>query len=878
MKRVISLCLLTIVSVTSVIPAFAQASKRSSETKTKSGNAQTRFGSLRAYSDGTGVLIQWEMAAEKNNIGFTVSRTDADGTRLVTKSLISGSGAISGSAITSGEKYSFFDAEGDAQASYSVTSIQASGKSINSTSILPEYISDLRSVGSASSQELSRQVADKKSNGSIISNRLELPKTIVKEIEANQFVDDPVNHKWVISQPGVKIGVKKEGFYRVTRAELQSAGFNASGDSSLWQLYLAGVQQSIIVGPNNGDYIEFYGTGVDTPLADTRVYYLISGPAAGKRIESRGSRPTAGTVTSPSYQQTFLQSERLNYFSQVLNGNVQNYWGQPINNFFDTTVNFTLTNVDFASPNATLDVSFEGFSFDLHVVEVKINGQTLATATGNGRGPFSKLYTIPTSFLNEGANALVFHMQGQTSSFFDTVKVGFARKFGASQNRLSFFTQNYRRANIEGFSSANIRVFDMTAEGSPALMTNLNVVQNGGTFGIILPAGRGRLLYAVENSGLLQAASLTQNDPAILAAPNGVGDLIIISYKGWMAEAENWANYRRGQGFTVKVIEVSEIYDEFNYGVVNSLSIRNFLQYAASNWQTAPRYVLLLGDASYDARNYEGFGNNNFVPTQMVDTIYIETGSDDTLADFDNDGLSEMAVGRIPARTAQGITNALAKVTAYELAAQTMLSRGVLFASDQYDAANNYDFQAISTRLRSYLPPAVPVMMIARSDTPPPPDTPQTLLISSMNTGKYLVNYSGHGTLGAWVNTSFFTSNNVPALTNANNQSIFTMLTCLNGYFLHANFKSLAENLLDSTNGGAVAAWASSGETTPDVQEIMATRFFIRISGGSLERLGDIVNDAKTTIPGGTDVRLSWALIGDPMLKIRTASTGDRPQ
>lgn len=878
MKRVISLCLLTIVSVTSVIPAFAQGSKRQSETKTESGDAQTRFGALRAYSDGAGVLIQWEMAAEKNNIGFTVSRTDGDGTRIVSKSLIPGSAVIGGSARTSGDKYSFFDAQGQAQASYSVTSINANGKAINSEAVLPEYISDFRSVGSAGSDELSRQVADRKSNGAIVSNNLDLPKTIVKEIETSQLADDPVKHKLVIAQPGVKIGVRREGFYRVTRAELQTAGFNANGDSNLWQLYLAGVEQSIIVGPNNGDYIEFYGTGVDTPLTDTRIYYLISGASAGKRIESRLARPTAGTVTSPSYLQTFAQKERLNYSSQVLNGDLENYWGQPVSTFFDTTVNFTLSSVDFAAPNATLDLAFEGFSFDIHVVEVKINGHTLATANGNGRGPFSKQYAIPTSFLNEGANSLVFHMQNATTSFFDSVKVGFARKFGASQNRLSFFTQNYRIAKIEGFSTANIRVFDMTAEASPALMTNLNVVQNGGTFGITMPAGRGRLLYAVENSGLLQAASLTPNDPTLLATPGGAGDLIIISYRGWMTQAENWANYRRGQGFTVKVIEVSEIYDEFNYGVVNSVSIRNFLQYAASNWQVAPQYVLLLGDSTYDPRNYEGFGDNNFVPTHMVNTVYIETGSDDTLADFDNDGLAEMAVGRIPARTAQAVTNALAKVTAYEQAAQTMVSRGVLFASDQYDAANNYDFIAISNRLKSHLPPAVPVMMIARSDTPPPPDTPQTLLISSINSGKYLVNYAGHGTLGAWVNAGFFSSNSVPSLTNANNQSIFTMLTCLNGYFLHANFVSLAENLVNSTNGGAVAAWASTGETTPDVQEIMATRFFIRISGGSIERLGDLINDAKTTIPSGVDVRLSWALIGDPMLKVRTASTGDRQQ
>jgi hypothetical protein len=139
------------------------------------------------------------------------------------------------------------------------------------------------------------------------------------------------------------------------------------------------------------------------------------------------------------------------------------------------------------------------------------------------------------------------------------------------------------------------------------------------------------------------------------------------------------------------------------------------------------------------------------------------------------------------------------------------------------------------------------------------------------------VNYSGHGTTGAWATATFFSNNNVPQLTNANNQSIFTMLTCLNGYFLNLVNKSLAEVLLEHQNGGAVAAWASTGKTTPDVQEIMATRFFLKLGQGTIIRLGDLIKDAKNVIPGGSDVRLSWALIGDPMLKIREPQVGDRP-
>jgi hypothetical protein len=33
--------------------------------------------------------------------------------------------------------------------------------------------------------------------------------------------------------------------------------------------------------------------------------------------------------------------------------------------------------------------------------------------------------------------------------------------------------------------------------------------------------------------------------------------------------------------------------------------------------------------------------------------------------------------------------------------------------------------------------------------------------------------------------------------------------------------------------------------------------------------MGDLIADAKAQVPAGADVRLSWALLGDPMLKVR---------
>ncbi len=94
------------------------------------------------------------------------------------------------------------------------------------------------------------------------------------------------------------------------------------------------------------------------------------------------------------------------------------------------------------------------------------------------------------------------------------------------------------------------------------------------------------------------------------------------------------------------------------------------------------------------------------------------------------------------------------------------------------------------------------------------------------------------------------------------------MLTCLNGYFVTST-DSLSEVLLKNPNGGAAADWASSGLTTPDVQEVMATRFYNQIGDGNSGRIGDLIKDAKTTINFGRDVRLSWVLLGDPAMKVK---------
>ena len=869
MKKPISIFLLAILMFSTSSSALAQNARSKSRDRaiklrsTDTVQAETVFSKTDAFTTGRGVLVEWQMKAERDNLGFLVYRIDNSGTRQISPDVILGSAARVGSQPLFGESYSFYDHDGDGGSVYYIETIGMNGNRFNTSSFGTKYTAIFNSDQADLLQFGVK--GPKAPNSRLASSELLIPAELQSDIDSNSVAADPGTHRWAISQAGVKIGVRREGIYRVNRADLTANGLDPNSNPALWQLYVEGVQQSIIVG-SNGDYIEFYGKGIDTVESDTRMYYLVVGPSAGKRMQTRVIRPSVGTAVSASYDQKAVFKERTSYLSQILNGDAENYFGRAIVST-PTTYVFSTTGIDFTDTTTSIKVDFQGFSLVAHTVQITLNGNLLGTANGVSRNTFSNTFSVPTSFLVEGANSLLMSAVGPSGdvSFFDKISIDFNRTYKAEQNKLSIVSPSSRIAKLDGFSSANIRIFDITYESNATALTNYTVVPAGNGFGVNLPATRPRVLYAVEDSAVMAAASLNANDPGLLSVPSTTADLVIISYKLFLAEAETWATYRRNQGFTVKVINVDEIYDEFNYGVLSADSIKSFLNYTTGNWATSPRYALLIGDASTDSRGYQSFGFFNFVPTRMVDTIHGETGSDEAMGDFDGDGLSAIAFGRIAARSSAEVTISLTKTINFEQAlTPNPLSRGALFA---YDFPDGYDFGGMSNRLAALLPAGTPTSFVYRGT----PDA-QTTIITEINSGKFIINYSGHGTTGTWGGSNaLFDIFDVPSLTNTNGQTIFTMLTCLNGYFMNANIsnKSLAERLIDTPNSPAVAAWSSTGLTTADIQEIMATRFYSQLALGNITRMGDLVKDAKTSIPGGTDVRLSWALLGDPMLKVR---------
>lgn len=842
-----------------------------------------QFQDVVSYSDGQGAYIRWQMAFETRNLGFYVYRVTPGGYELVDQNMVGGFATKVSVPTGYGEKYEYYDPQGTFGTVYAIQAICADGRRAFSDTVRPKASSNFE-LDTGHPKAFWEQVAGN-TNGELQRTNLGLTKELKTTVSESVLPPDINTHRWVVAQPGAKIAVKEDGMYRVLRTELEAAGFNVNTNSANWRLFMEGNEQAILIGAGD-QFIEFYGRGTDTPESDTRYYYLINDSVAGKRMESKLLSNIGGPITSQSYRAVSVFKERTQYNSNIKNGEAESYWGRAI---VDASPNppiayqFSIGNIDAAIASANINVRIQGLQIFgtpiMHSVRVKLNGVELGFVNGPDQENFAADFPIATSLLIEGTNTLEFiPTTGNDFSYLDTVTVSYSRKYVAQGNRLQFYTPGYRRAEVTNFTAPNVRVFDVTYDGNPQLITNVPVIDNGGgQFSVKLPSDRAAVFYAIDKSAMLQSPAVSFNHPSTLASDQNTAQVIIISHSAsdFMSVAQSWGTYRQsasGGAFNVKVVDVADIFDEFNYGTPSAAALTAFLENAGNVWQTPkPEYVLLLGDGSYDPRNYEGFGSWNLIPIKAVNLVFQESASDEAIADFNHDGRAEMTIGRVPARNSFQLSTVFNKTQGFETPAmQNLDARGSAFA---HDCPLGFDFEAMNLALRSELGSHVPATFVRRCLGPPnpanePDPQAQANLLSALNLGPYIVNYAGHGSAGVWGATSFFSLTDVSQLANSSNQSLYTMLTCFNGYFIRPNADSLAEALLFAPNGGGAATWASTTETTPDLQMLMGSRFYNQVGAGNIKRIGGLVADAKTAVPSG-DVAYSWVLLGDPVMKVR---------
>ncbi len=831
------------------------------------------------YQDGR-VLVQWRPVYDANNLGFNVFREEGDRRILATPQLVAGSALFASASpgiLLAERSYRWWDRlpKNQRHAEYWIEELDLSGRSTWHGPILTDD-------------------ATAKPNGSFPESSRSLVLAEVGSTEISEGTTQPMDSRAMLApetaeqsslagQPVVKISVRQEGWYRVTARELATAGLDPNVTPSLLQLFADGREHPIQVFEQAGQLsaIEFYGIGTDSPYTDLRVYWLVAGSQPGQRIPVIQSSAAPGAGGSFPY--AVERKDRTVYFSALLNGEKENFFGALVTaNPVDQVLR--LQNVATGAPGeAMVAVTLQGVTALPHSVEVLLNGTALGKQSFSGQTLNTATWTVAQTQLREGENLVTLRTQGigPDISLVESIRITYWHNYNTNDTLLRLTATGNDQLTIEGFTSPVIRVLDVTDAATTGpqeiagTVRRQNRVPPNSRTRVLLPPDAGgigpysvnftvpgvgqRKLLVLSSEQIQRPVAVTVNRPSSWRAPENGADYLIITRREFFPSVEPLRALRESQGLSVAVIDVEDIYDEFSYGQKTPRALKDFLSFAAASWKKPPRFLLLVGHASFDPKNYLGLGGYDLVPTKLIDTLLMETASDDWFVESGSDGLPKLAMGRLPARDKAEADLMVSKIVAYE---QSASASWALFVSGQND--DGYDFEAASAQLRSLMPASLQVSEIRRGADPA---TAKTRLLESLRAGPKLVNYAGHGSVDLW-GGELLTDPDARALEN-DRLPVIVAMTCLNGYFQDPALDSLAESLLKAERGGAVAVWASSGWTTPPGQLLLTQQFYrFLFSGDSGTTLGEAAMRAKPAV-SDPDVRRTWILFGDPATRIK---------
>jgi hypothetical protein len=276
--------------------------------------------------------------------------------------------------------------------------------------------------------------------------------------------------------------------------------------------------------------------------------------------------------------------------------------------------------------------------------------------------------------------------------------------------------------------------------------------------------------------------------------------------------------------------------------------------------------VLLLGDASYDPRNFIGTSQPSPLPALWAKTSYLWTVSDPQLAAVNGaDSLPDLAIGRLPATTVEQAQALIAKLIAWEDSGQGLAGQATLVA-DNSDIAGDFeaDVQDIGA---SFLAGRHQLLLLSKLGAQTRPR-----ILDALNSGLSYLSYVGHGGAAVWASENVWNSFDATSLQAQSQQPLLVTMNCLNGYFVAPAFDSLSESLLKAEGRGAIASFSPSGLSLDGPAHQYHRALMAELTSGKHQTLGDAILAAQKTYAGSglmPELLGVYHLLGDPASMIR---------
>ncbi|MBN1541689.1 hypothetical protein JW992_06050 [candidate division KSB1 bacterium] len=731
-----------------------------------------------------------------------------------------------------------------------------------------------------------------------------------------------------------KLYIEQDGWYRVTGKDLRQAGVDLlSIDMRTVQLTCGSSQVPIYVQGwqdgqfNEQDGIEFWGeyarypdrqTSPDLyedPYGPIRVYYLSWGTSLGLWLTDESGAVTSESNPSIHRPYSFMQtvhveqSPAFNHLRDVPEGDSRDHF------FYDSGIAaaekrdylFDLWHPDKRSaqplqirimmggkstPSSSMDPFF-------HKISAYINNRYVLEGEWYGQN-YSDLRTEATNTLvgadlYSGRNSLTLINLVDASKIdyvmLNWFEVTYPRLYRAHEGWLRFtmppdYTPGLYRFQIDGFSSHEIDIFKLGSSRIVGAVTkettdfeDFTSIQV--TFQDQATSSATEYL-AIERDRKKKPHKILPVNPVRLRAENLACDYLVITHNRFFNSPglDRLIGKRQDQGLQVLKVDVADIYDEFGDGRPTPEALKAFLSHAYHTWKN-PRlkYVLLVGNGSRQRRTALG-DTLDLVPVYLRQTWQWGATASDywyTLLDGD-DELSEIALGRLPARTVDECDALTNKIVAYENESVGGSWRNRhLFIGGNFSNQAPFHEQALDLVQRMSPDYEKNILLtVRRGGVENDPFFGGTAdLLDYIDEGCSIINFHGHGGGGIWADNGLLRTEDVGRFANRGKWPFIMSMTCFSGAFESPSFRGLADALLFNEEIGSVAFLGASGEGWV-VNDYLLQREILQVydRNPSLP-LGELIRQGKNLYQiqnGPTPYVFSetnqYHLLGDPALRL----------
>ncbi len=671
---------------------------------------------------------------------------------------------------------------------------------------------------------------------------------------------------------------------------------------------------------DNSDYVLFYATGNTTwktnnanqyfehqnnVYTDSSYYYINVDLGAGKRIAANNNTGSPNYISNSFDDHQLYEKDTYSLITSNIKSG-RNWFGE----------NFEFT------PNQSFDFDVSGLvsnspTFLKTNMAIRSNVSSSATVVMNGQNIYSlSSSALPLTFETDFAN-LATQTSSLNSITGNNIKVGitYNKPNAASNVWLDYLEVNCRRIltinngflrfrDLKSVGNGNISQFNINNSGTDLRIWDITDAQNPNQYTYFSQANT--VNFNVKTDFLKEFVAFNSSS---FKEPKPIGkvgnqnlhglsfaDLLVISPSQFINEAKRLADFRKStQGISYQIVTPDQIYNEFSSGKRDATAIRDFVKMfydrVAGNLSLAPKYLLIFGKGSFDNKSIQ-FKENNFVVTYQSDNSLSPTQSytsDDYFALLDDDeggfpedyvsnpGLLDIAVGRIPVKTAEEAKNVVDKLINYA----SINSFGdwrnqiAIVADDEDNNLHLNQAESNAALITSkykdinidkiYFDAYEQQNLAGGSRYPEVEDA----INQRINNGALLINYTGHGGENGWAAERVLTLDDIKSWRNNNNLPIIFTATCSFSRWDDPEIVSGGELALIEKDNGVPSIFSTTrivfSSYNFDLNQSFLRSLFDAANQKSKVTFGEVFKAAKNNNVGGLNINSrNFTLLGDP--------------